>query len=508
MSRRVHDGGAVLRAPILVVLLAAVLAGSLLDRAVGHAAQIPPPILQEAPVAAPHDALSSSWFCAGATDADKPGSGLVQASGSVSITNGGSAPAAGSVTLVPSQGQDVTMPVSVPAAGSSMVTETVRGGTPWIGAIVDMNAGDVAVDQVVSGPLGQSASPCASSGSRTWYFTNGYTLVNAGVEISILNPYPAATVVDLSFTTNQGVEDPEDFQGLVVPADGLVSVDLGSQLRRRQYIATSVTARTGKVVAWKTDWTSVPARGAALLGTPAANLPLADPASPIPGLTVTLGAPSTGTTWTWPYGIADSGVAEEYVIYNPSQDTAQVQLSLGLSQGFAEPFNLSVGPDQVIPIVTEQQARIPAGVPHSAILESTNGVPVVAERVVAASAPAPWGGTAELLGARMAADTWLVPYTTGGPASVTFLDLFDPGPVAARVTVAALVRGSAVAVPGMSAVTVGSAKLVSMRLPVSGDLAGRPLVVTSSVPVDVETDSYGADHTGINLALGVPVGSQ
>ena len=67
--------------------------------------------------------------------------------------------------------------------------------------------------------------------------------------------------MDLSFTTNEGVERPQQFQGLVVPADGLVAVNLGDHLRRRQFIATTVTARSGRLVAWKTDVVTPPRSG-------------------------------------------------------------------------------------------------------------------------------------------------------------------------------------------------------------------------------------------------------
>ncbi len=92
----------------------------------------------------------------------------------------------------------------------------------------------VAVDQQVDGPLGGASSPCATAGSSNWYFATGATLINASVGLSLLNPYPTDAVVDLSFTTDQGVEMPQQFQGLVVPADGLLPVNLGDHLRRRQ----------------------------------------------------------------------------------------------------------------------------------------------------------------------------------------------------------------------------------------------------------------------------------
>ena len=85
--------------------------------------------------------------------------------------------------------------------------------------------------------------------------------------VSLLNPYPTDAVVDLSFTTDQGVEQPQGFQGLVVPPGGLLTVNLGDHLRRRQAIATTVTARSGRLVAWKTEVVTPPTRQEACSGT-------------------------------------------------------------------------------------------------------------------------------------------------------------------------------------------------------------------------------------------------
>ena len=98
-----------------------------------------------------------------------------------------------------------------------VVNEDVPHGAPWIGAIVDIDAGAVAVEQQVDGSLGRAATPCATAGSSEWYFATGATLINASVDLSLLNPYPTDAVVDLSFTTDQGSEQPQEFQGMVVP---------------------------------------------------------------------------------------------------------------------------------------------------------------------------------------------------------------------------------------------------------------------------------------------------
>jgi hypothetical protein len=329
------------------------------------------------------------------------------------------------------------------------------------------------------------------------------TLINAGEAISLLNPYPTDSIVDLSFSTNQGLEQPQDFQGIDVPADGLVTVDVGSHLRRRTAIATTVTARTGNVVAWQTRWVNPPAPGATLIGTPAANNPLADPAWPVSGIAVTLGAPSTGTSWTWPDGTAGNGINESYVIYNPGSHTAEVRLSLTLQQGSAEPFDLAIGAGQAVPVVSAQQARIPAGVAHSAVLQSTNGVPVVAARVVSASGFI--NGIGSLLGGPLSASRWLVPLAISDRHHTGRLVLYNPGPQGARATVSVLVDGQPLAIDGVGPLNVPVGQRVAVTLPALRG-AGGPLVISSSVPVYAESDAFAQlFFRGISLSWGVPL---
>ncbi len=503
--RERRQGGAAYRAPILLAVAGVLLVGVLLNRVGGKPGNQSVAALAPVPVAAPAGALSSSWFCAGATD-NGAGNNPVFAPGRVVIANSGAVTASGSVTLVPSQGVNHTVPVQVGPGSSSSVLENVPGGSQWIGAIVDMDAGGVAVSQEITSNLGWSATPCATSGSSTWYFATGFTMANAGVELSLLNPYPSDSVVDLSFTTNQGIETPEDFQGLVVPAEGMLSVNLGDHLRRRQAIATTVTARTGRVVAWKTDWALTPKPGAVLAGTPAANTPLADPDWPVPGVTDTLGSSSAGISWTWPDGMAGNGVSEQYLIYNPGPNTADVRLSVGLAQGQAEPFDISVGPYQVQSVVSEQQARIPSGVAHSAVLVSTNGVPVVAERWVSAGAPSSWQGMGELPGGRMAAEGWLVPDAFASPFRHAEVVLYNPGDVPVEATIEALRQGSPAAIPGLRSTTVGAGQRVAVNLSRYAPALKSPLVINATGPIYAESDTYGQyGAAGVGLSFGVPL---
>jgi hypothetical protein len=503
-SRPARRFGGRNRLLIVAVLVALLVIGGLIDRVPGQARVPAVAAVQPVPVAAPALALSSSWFCAGATDTHARGSSSHgPASGTVVIANSGLATATGVVTLVPNGGTPVPVPVTVAPDSRTMVNEDVRGGAPWIGAIVDIDAGAVAVEQQVDGPLGRAATPCATAGSSQWYFATGATLINAGVVLSLLNPYSTDAVVDLSFTTNQGLEQPQEFQGIVVPPGQLVAVNLGTHLRRRQAIATTVNARSGRLVAWKTAVATEPAPNQALLGTPAASAPFADPATPVAGVTLALGMPAAALTWTWADGITGTGVDERYVIYNPDNGVAQLKLALNLDQGVAEPFDLSVGPEQMITVVSSQEVRIPAGVSHTAVLQSLNGVPVVAERTLAAASPSTWSGLGELPGGRLAASRWLLADAGADRNHDGMVVVYNPGPAPAQTVIEGL---SGRAQVPLIAVTVGAGRRVAVHLNSLRPVLDEPLVVSASQPVFVESDFYGKGSTpGINLSFGVPL---
>ncbi|MHB1535092.1 MAG: DUF5719 family protein [Acidimicrobiales bacterium] len=497
-ARRHQDPRRALILAVIVVLLGA---AAFVDRAGSAPAAAAPAELPQVPVAAPAGALSSSWFCAGATDSS---GGLAPAA--AVIANSGPAVVQGTMEVLSPNRPPVPLAVHVAPYSRQSIPETVPGGSAWVGAVVTVAGGGVAVEQVISSPLGQSVTPCASSGSRQWYFATGATRVNQDVELSILNPYPGGTIVDLSFVTNEGVEAPQAFQALVVPAGGMTVVDLGSHLRRRNTIATAVTARNGRVVAWETDVVSPPAPGAVLVGTAAAANPLADPAAPIAGVTNVLGAPSTATTWTWPDGISGGGVDERYVVYNPSTRTARVALSVNLVAGSAEPLDLNVPADSVGVIDSGQEARIPPGVSHSAVLHSLNRVAVVAERTLAAGPPANRRGIGDLPGGRVAAARWLLAAGTAGPAQDEYVVLYNPGSGTVEATLDGLSGAPPSPLPALSALRIGPRQRLSVLVNEHRAGFAGPIEVRATGPVYAEQDLYGAGSTpGISLSFGVPM---
>jgi hypothetical protein len=143
-------------------------------------------------------------------------------------------------------------------------------------------------------------------------------------------------------------------------------------------------------------------------------------------------------------------------------------------------------------------------------LVSTNGVPVVAERSVAGSAPSSNRGLAVLLGQAEPATEWLAAGTSAmAPTKQrgeVWLEVANPGGVAAVVGVEAVAGQGLAQAAGTTVIHVAAGSRAGVELPAS--TAHEALVVKSSRPVLVEEDSWATRKTiGINLSPAVPLGA-
>jgi hypothetical protein len=355
---------------------------------------------------------------------------------------------------------------------------------PTAAALVDLDGGGAVVELFVAGPAGWDVTPCATSASRKWYFATGSTDRDANLSISLFNPFPEDAVVDLSFATDQGPSEPNEFQGVIVPGRGLTMVNVGDHVRRRVLVATTVTARAGRIVAGKIQ-----------------TLP-----SPNPAVVVALGAPSDGGPWIFPDGFLDNGIVEHYYLYNPNDREAEVEMSLVLDQGTAEPFDLTVPPKGNLTLVANDQPRIPKGIAHSATITSTNGVGVVAERVLSAGKPSSRLGVGDVLGGRRTATRWALAAGTVNPQTDEWVVITNPGSRPSTVSLTAAADGQNIAIEGLQALVVPPHGRLAARV---GDHIAReplPLVVEASEPVAVERDVYRVGGVGVGLTIGIPLG--
>jgi len=470
------------RGPLVGIVAGLLLVGTFVDRTrPGPAA--PSGAAEEAsvmPTAAPASALSSTFYCAGATV-----SAAGANAGSVVVANPRNQEARGSVTVFTTNAPPRVVPLAVAPASVAEVSLGQLGVGIAAAAVVDLQAGQVAAELSVSGPQADGGvTPCASSGSGQWYFADASTARDASLLLSLFNPFPEDAIADMSFGSDQGRAAPGDLQGVVVPARSLVVLDIGEQVRRRESIATALTVRTGRLVATQTLGRTAPGRA---------------------GTSVTLGAPSLAPLSYFPDGLTADGIVERYSVYNPGPREAEVTLEVNLDEGVAEPFEIRVPAGDRVTVTLNEEARIPKGVGHSTTVRSSNGVSIAVTRTVEAAAPTR-SGRADTLGARRASKRWIFPAGGTSQSVDEVVVVQNPGTTPASVSLTGLTGGQEVAFPQFQGVTIEPGRRQVFRIGDALRRAPLPVVVNASSEVVAERAVYLTGRTGgLSAVMGIPL---
>lgn len=485
------------RAPGLVALLVALAAvvavGTTVDRrgrgAVADAAPTAPTTTVEgdpealAPVAARPGSLGSTWFCAGGTARDEG-----SADHRIVVVNPGEADLRATVTVYggafagdasAAVSDPVTEQLDLPARGRVALRLADVLEAQFAAAVVEVAGGEVVVEHVVRGEDDLEAAPCASRPSTQWHFAAGSTTRDARQRLALFNPFPDDAVVDVHVTTPEGLRSPEALAGFVVPAGRLVAVDLCAvDVCRHEQVAASIVARSGRLVVDRIqtfDGSDGPA-----------------------GLAVTAGAPAPALVWHLPDGFKTDGLTETVTVYNPGEVQAEVDVEVvtdppedGAVVTAVEPFELSIGPRRYAQVQLHAEDRVPAGVGHSVVVRSQNGVPVVAERWIRSADPAPRTGLAATLGSPVVATRWLGATGGTGDGESMFLVVTNPSAASiARVSVATPAVTQLLPVEGLQDVEVPPGGRLRIDLGRHVNRETLPVVVTASQPVVVERGSY------------------
>jgi hypothetical protein len=314
----------------------------------------------------------------------------------------------------------------------------------------------------------------------------GVTERDAREVIALFNPFPADAVVDLHFLTESGRVDPPEGQGLLIPAHSTIQEEVGNLVRRRATATLEVVARTGEVVADRVQ--------------------LFDGTNGRRGAGLDVGAPRGALRWEFPDGLVEaSTVFEGWVVYNPTGGDAEVTLTVDPVTGESPPpLDLTI-PAHSQHTISASDAGIGASVAHSSTIESQNGVAVVAERVVDLRAPSPRVGWSAMIGAPVAARSWIFPIGSASAQDDEWLVVRNPGRNRVSVDVIALAHGVRLPIEGMQHLEVGGGGRLAIRL---GDHIQRsplPLVVQASGDVVVERDLYRVGVLGVSTSLGIPL---
>jgi hypothetical protein len=196
-------------------------------------------------------------------------------------------------------------------------------------------------------------------------------------------------------------------------------------------------------------------------------------------------------------------VTERYEVFNPGRAEAQVDISLFLEQGEAEPFELTIPAQDRVTLTLNNESRVPKGVAHGAVAESVNGVAVVVERVIESAAPR--AGRADTLGARATAKRWAFPIGSTSATRDEWIVVLNPTERPATVSITALVDRRELAVEGVQNVVVPAGRRLAFRLSDHIKRDVLPLVLSSNVAVVAERSVYVIGGSGLAASLGIPL---
>ncbi len=465
------------RASVLIAVAALVAIGGMVDTLVGRPvpAHPAPPPAAAGDLIAPVGAESSAWYCVGGTDA---GGGAVA---TISLTNPTSRPVTGTVRAVASNGHVGMAAVTVPAGSTTSVVPTQVAGAGPAAATVELDGGGVAVTQTVSGPLGWSSAPCASTTSDHWYFAHASTASGDTAVLTLYNPGATVAIADVTLVTSTaGTLQPAGYQEVDLPPGAFVSENLGDHAQNDPSVATEVETLSGTVVAAQLQTFGQPAHG---------------------GLALVSGS-GAAPSWSFPQSTVVDGGSVVFRVLNPSATTARVTVSLGLQSGRAEPVSLTVPPGSVASLDGSTMARIPANVAFGITFTAAGGIGIVVSREVVAPAAAPVPQVGEVPGVAGSSPGWLVvavaPPGTGN-YSLAVLDL-SGAPVS--LTVRAWTGGAARPVRGLDGVTVEPG--VPLVLGPTPAVPAGMLEISAEGPVSVEFDPVPVGSPGVEVTPALP----
>ncbi len=135
----------------------------------------------------------------------------------------------------------ITGSVIVPAADAGAVGEA--------GGLIEMPSDTTVAGVITRGSGTLAAESCADTPSSQMYIAGGTTVGSADFSIQFLNPYAGEAMVDLTVSTEAGLESDERFDAVIIPALSTITLSLKEIIPERETIAVDVQTVRGSVLA-------------------------------------------------------------------------------------------------------------------------------------------------------------------------------------------------------------------------------------------------------------------
>jgi len=136
--------------------------------------------------------------------------------------------------------------------GSGAVTISAEdaGGVGITGALIEMPSETTAAASVMDGPESLAAESCADVPTGQSFISGGSTTRGSVFEIQMINPYAGEATVELTVTTEAGIESNDRFNSVVVPPLSSIALRLSDIIPGRERISANIETTRGSVLAF------------------------------------------------------------------------------------------------------------------------------------------------------------------------------------------------------------------------------------------------------------------
>ena len=408
MSREVERR--VWRLPVLGLVAALVGGAAYLDHtATAPSAARPPAPAVDLPTVAPADALSAVWYCAEGTSSPDG-----RADETVIVGNLSARELRATVTVMSGPDQaPQTRTLTIAPHGQQRIRVGDIEAVAEPGVVVETFGGRAVVEHELRGDSDLAIGPCTRSPSSRWYFAAGTTARGSAQYLAVFNPFSDDAVVDVSFVTDTGLEEPPGTQALAVTRHTRVSIPIQEQVPGQSAVAAFVRTRVGRVIAERTQ--------------------IFDGTQGTPGLAVSLGTTQPGPRWRIPIGSTAAGVTTSVSVANFGVAPAEVHVSLavdGSPPGLTQ--TVRVAGNTVVPV--DVGGTLEAGSGYAVDVRADPAVEIVAEAFTVDSSDATGPGVATVIGTAFSARRWAI--ATGRPPEGDgFVDVVNATDHAVHVSV-------------------------------------------------------------------------
>jgi hypothetical protein len=431
-------------------------------------------------------ARSAAWYCPG----PPPSTTNAKAREHVYVSNLGDAPVDVAVTVLRDRQPELRRTMRVAARTTAEAAPQDRADRNAF--IVEPFGADVAVESTNLGPDALASTPCATQPSSVWHFANGTTVRGVQQWVVLFNPFGDDAVVDMSFYTEDGLEQPGDLQALTVPRRSRIAVAVDQYVRRQRAVATTIEARAGRIVAQQS-----------LLFTPDSNRS---------GETRSLGAVAGADEWVFPSGRVASGATRTLAISNPGELDAEADVAVASSDDVViEPVTVRIPRRSVATVLLGACGRlqppaciqIPPNLTYYAVVRATLDEPIVAEDLSTYTAGRFTGATASV-GSRAPAKEWVFVRSRVSGELDAGLDILTTANSVAHASVAFVLKGKELRPADLQDIELRPGARQSIPLASRPELHGvdAAVVVRADRPIVAERTIVRADD--LTRELGIP----